>query len=216
MSAIWPMILFLENLQFMNDQPQQNNKQYNNPPIRRVPIKDPQIQPLGGGTGPESRLPIKPIIMRSETKPPMSKRIAGNLGPVLIIIVVVFGLTYIWLNFSGYFDPLNMCRIRIHADLVTGNKKSITQALSLLKKEDRGSYNIACQYVDRIYERTCFGADWHIDRSQRGSKEPGCYVKGSKSIYIKPDFKQDSDSANTRKESIKKYSQLAREYWLSK
>lgn len=198
----------------MNEPTNNNDDQYKNPPIKRLPIKDPQIQPLGGsGLAPESRLPIRPTFIEKKPKPPVHKRFIENLGPILIISIFVVGIIYIWLVLTGYFDPLTMCRIRIHTDLVSGNKKTISQALKLLKKEDRTSYDMACKYVNRIYERTCIGADWHLDKGHRGSNEPGCYVKGSKSIYLKPDYYHQQDTTELRKDSIKKYSQLSWEYW---
>ena len=186
--------------------------QYKNPPIRKA-IAETQIQLVGGGNIPPARPPIRPVIIESVTTPPWQKRILRYLGPLSIIVALILGITYIWLSLTGYFNPLNLCYIRIHSDLVSGNKSTIIKAIKLLKKEDHDAYKLTCKYVNRIYERTCIGADWHLDQSLPGSDEPGCYVKGSKSIYLKPDFNKNQAGIVLRKEAIKKYSQLSREFW---
>ena len=108
-----------------------------------------------------------------------------------------------------------MCYLKIEGDIIRGNEKTIITALKKIKKEDKASYRKVCKYVDRISERYCFATDWHLDNSQyqKEAAGPGCYARGSKTIYLKPEKQANKSIEETRQANIIKFSGHSRNYW---
>jgi len=143
----------------------------------------------------------------------MLKKYGGYLYP-LIIIFLLF-LTYIiFYSYNNYVDPFNLCVINIDQDTQGGNRKTIQAALGKLKNTDKSSYEDVCRHVSLISENFCpiyhtYGGSWQYNN------QPGCYIKGSKIIYINP-TKENTDSIiDQRAEAIKKYANFSKDYWLN-
>lgn len=90
------------------------------------------------------------------------------------------------------------------------------KAISLLKKEDKKSYRDLCKYVDIVSEKYCFAYDDRVEKLDYEVWQPGCYVMGSRTIYIKPESAESEEVIRKRSLEIKKYSQFSKEFWESK
>lgn len=123
----------------------------------------------------------------------------------------IFLMFYFFVNIFNYFDPLNFCYIKIDSDLLRGNESTIKKAVKLLKKEDKIAYKTLCAYVDTISEHNCFASSRKI--SLEDWNKDGCYIKGSKVIYLKPEKRENSAIINQRKISLKKYSEYSKDFW---
>lgn len=126
-------------------------------------------------------------------------------------VFFVFLIFYFFLNFFNYFDPLNFCYIKIDSDFLRGNEKTIKKAIKLLKKENKIAYKTLCGYINTISEKNCFTSSQNI--SLEDWDKDGCYIKGSKIIYIKPEKDKGDTIINERKIIIKKYSEYSRDFW---
>src|SRR3990167_3362570 len=109
-----------------------------------------------------------------------------------VAIVIFFAIFSIGANLFSYFDPLTFCYIGIENDFLGGNQKTVKEAIRLLKKEDIQSYKTLCKNVDTIVEEYCRAADPRVRGQEVGINEPGCYISGSKIIYLIPS-KMESD-----------------------
>src|SRR5258708_36309439 len=109
-----------------------------------------------------------------------------NLGLVNFLMAI----GYFFISTLIYLDPINFCKISIDEDILRGNKQTIYSAMQLLKNQDFPSYQTICKYVDSISENPC-----PISHAPTGvvsdAQAPGCYIKGSRIIYLIPD-KHDS------------------------
>lgn len=123
------------------------------------------------------------------------------------LIVLVFILSNFIVNAFSYFDMGNFCYIDIEGDILRGNEETVKKAIGLLKKEDYGGYKVLCKYVDTISENYCL--EGHMNYSDK----PGCYIRGSKVIYIKPEKNDTSFIVSERANTIKKYSILSKNFW---
>jgi len=134
-----------------------------------------------------------------------------------LFILPAFLLATVWffISVSSYFDPLDWCRIGINGDIMNGNEKTIKAALGLLKKTDMAAYKDLCRWVDRIGEKNCIIADQLIDakRFQEGWDLPGCYVNGTKTIYIKPTKSESPETIEERAWALKHYSAFSKTFW---
>jgi len=132
-----------------------------------------------------------------------------------IFIAMIIGMAYYVVNFFSYFDPGSLCYIKTEKDILRGNEETIKQALRLIKLEDKEEYKMICAYVDVISEKDCVIADHHIDpnKFEEGWEKAGCYVKGSKTIYLKPNNNEGAATVKKRAEDIKKYAEFSKEFW---
>lgn len=104
---------------------------------------------------------------------------------VTVIILCVCGLAVHTL-ITTHINLSPWCSIKIEVDMLSGDRASVRQALKYLQTSDPGAYQIACAYVDTIVEKYCLVGDPHIDPSTWTSRPQGCYVRGSRNIYIAP------------------------------
>lgn len=141
----------------------------------------------------------------------------SSIGFYLILIIILLIPIYSWLNFSAHFDPVNLCRIKIESTSIKHNKKTIEQAVKLLKKQDLDAYTILCKNINTIGEKTCVIADPHVEEKTylQGTQEPGCYVKGSKTIYLNP-RQLKTDDLKKIAGHITKYSKFSKIFWQNK
>ena len=131
--------------------------------------------------------------------------------------VFLFGFL-LWLSinaYANYVDVTGFCRIKITGDLLRGNEDTIKVALRFIKKSDKKAYREVCQYVDVITERYCVDADYHLDQPavQASWERAGCFIQGSKTIYLKPDSVVSEDLIKGRAKEIMKDALLSKKYW---
>ena len=130
-----------------------------------------------------------------------------------VAIVIFFAIFSIGANLFSYFDPLTFCYIGIENDFLKGNQKTVKEAIRLLKKEDIQSYKTLCKNVDTIVEDYCRAADPRVRGQEVGIDEPGCYIRGSKIIYLIPSKMESDYIINLRAETIKKYTYFSKNFW---
>jgi hypothetical protein len=143
------------------------------------------------------------------------KKIKDN--PVFYsLILVLILLFYYIINLFAYFDLPNLCYIGLDKDILSGNKETMRQAISLLKRKNREDYKNLCRYVDTISEKYCFAFDPRVENEGQDPWRPGCYVKGSKTIYLKPEKEKSDTIIKQRAEDIKKFMLMSKAYWENK
>ena len=130
-----------------------------------------------------------------------------------VALIIFFAIFSFGANIFSYFDPLTFCYIGIENDILRGNQKTVKEALSRLKKEDIQSYKIVCKYVDTIVEDYCRATDSRVSGKEIGTYEPGCYIRGSKIIYLIPTKTDNQFGINQRHETIKKYANYSKNFW---
>ncbi|EKD99499.1 MAG: hypothetical protein ACD_22C00241G0005 [uncultured bacterium] len=120
-------------------------------------------------------------------------------------------ICYLVVNSIDYFDITSGCYIAITGDVLKGNEDTIRTALRNLKYEDSDSYNRVCGYVSKIIENTCLNSDPRFGYPKQ--MPDGCYIKGSKTIYLKPVEKNSDEVVTSRMEELKRLSEFSKEFW---
>ena len=135
--------------------------------------------------------------------------------PLLALLLIFLLGGYFIFSATAYFDPLSWCRIKIEKDILSGNRTTIKQAIRLIKSQRPVDYQDLCKYVEVISEKRCTVADPNVDlaQAQAGWQEPGCYVRGSKYIYLAPESSASQVVIRQRAEAIIKYSQFSQDFW---
>src|SRR3989338_8567134 len=90
-----------------------------------------------------------------------------------------------------------------------GNRPASWVGIIQLKKENKESYKTLCRYVDVILEQYCINGM----PNPRLTDKDGCYIKGSKVIYIKPERQNTDLIIQKRAEILKKYSAYSKKFW---
>ena len=142
----------------------------------------------------------------------------NNIKNFLIIpvIILILLLPLFWIaNTYYYIDPLRLAIIKLDKDTLRGNRDTIKKAIRQIKGEDKDSYRILTKYVNRISEKYCVIADHEINLNEylAGLDLPGCYVRGAKTIYLRPDKSDSNQIIDTRVETIKKFSIASKDFW---
>lgn len=145
-------------------------------------------------------------------------RLIKNIKDFLVIAIIVLLLLspLLWIiNIYYYVDPLRLSFIKIERDMLRGNRKTIKKAITQIKREDKDNYKILTKYVNRVSEKYCIVADHQLNPSEymAGLNLPGCYVRGSKTIYLRPEKSESAPAINTRSETMKKFSIASKDYW---
>ncbi len=130
----------------------------------------------------------------------------------LIWIAILAILIYFALNISSYFDPLSFCRIKIQSDIVRGEGSTIKSAVKYIKAESPSGYDVLCRYVDVIAEKRCVVGDKRIDPSVPDFPD-GCYVRGTKTIYLLATKDKSSATIQKRASLILKFAGMSRAFW---
>lgn len=135
--------------------------------------------------------------------------------PIYIFIAIIILSFYFIINIFSYFRPIDMCYIKIKGQVTSRDRSIIKKTIKIIKKEDRSAYRDLCKYVDVINERYCIVADHHIDmeKVQEGWAQAGCYVQGSKTIYVKPEIGDATSVAEKRVGTVKKYTEYSKNFW---
>ena len=116
---------------------------------------------------------------------------------------------------TGYFSLIPWCKVGIQHNLFRGDQGAIKDAISLLRKTDYDSYKVFCGNIDVIYERYCPGADWHFEDINKWRSKPGCYIRGSRAMYLTPSDEYSVDtSVEARASYIKRFSEYSDEFWV--
>jgi len=136
--------------------------------------------------------------------------ILKKIAKIGIPTVILFILAYFVINIFAYFDPFNSCLIWIDGDILRGNTGTIRQAIKIIKNKNPESYKNTCRYLNAISENYCVAS--------RVSAEmlPGCYIKGSKTIYLNPENGAGENIINARAEQIEKLAEKSKEFWQGK
>lgn len=131
-----------------------------------------------------------------------------TLGASLFLIIIYFVLT----NLNSYIDIKHFCLIRIENSQTQGNRQSIMEAINLIKQSDPANYKTLCQNIDTIAEVNCQNAEPHLNPNEASlaTIEGGCFVKGSKTIYLTPVKSYSGALVKTRLETLKRNVQFTR------
>ncbi len=130
------------------------------------------------------------------------------------ILAAITGIAFfVYLLLTSYVDFLGWCRIAVEGDMISGNKGAVISAIKKLKKEKRESYNTMCEYVDRIIENDCLAVEPRINSSWSGLYADGCYIRGSKTIYIKPEKNGGEESVARRESALLRYAEFSKKFW---
>jgi hypothetical protein len=129
------------------------------------------------------------------------------------LLLFFFGVgAFVVMGYTMHIDYPNNCYIKIEKDILKGNRDSIFKALTSIKNTNLQGYQDICSYVDTITEASCL-----LGESRNGKLHPintdGCYLKGTKTIFLRPDASSLDAAVTLRKEQILKYSQMSKEYW---
>lgn len=133
---------------------------------------------------------------------------------LLVMVAIVAGFSVWLINLFDYLDPFNLCYINIEGDVTRGNSKTIHQAIEQIKKTDEAAYRDLCHFVNVVSENVCMADDPNRPSAWRDDVN-GCYLRGSKVIYLNPSRETGENIVAYRARIIKIYSQKSKGFWLS-
>ena len=138
-----------------------------------------------------------------------------TLFTLFFLFLIFMAGIYMTINIVNYFDPFGGGYLNIDGDIVSGNKETIKAAIRYLGKTDRTAYRNLCTVVDRVSEKNCIIADQRIDSKGfiEGLNLDGCYVKGTRTIYLRPDKSDSPDVIEGRARTIKHYTEAVARFW---
>ncbi len=171
-------------------------------PITKSPFDEPAVVPIA-------------VDQQLIEKPAFLIELMTKIFVFVIVIAVYLTLT----NLSSYVNVYPFCKISLEQDVLEGNSQTITAALTQILQQDPKSYQTVCQYVSTITEDTCLIANSPISQSdsqtQLAPVNEGCYVKGTKNIYLTPTKDTTDQTVTARADAIKKYAELSKSFWES-
>lgn len=131
---------------------------------------------------------------------------------VILFLPVVLGMGYYVSQFY-YINTSPPCFIKVSTNVVSGIGP-ITVEINNLQSSDKAAYENLCRYVDHIVELPCLAGDTVVNTDPKlfDPKIQGCFVKGSKTIYLKP-LNQETNPTPDRVEALKRYATISKEYW---
>lgn len=130
--------------------------------------------------------------------------------PNIFFLVVLLTTISIIISTASYLDITNFCYISIDGDVIRGNEKTIKVAIKNIKNNDYSTYENVCRNINKITEMYCPDP---IDPLKFGEDIEGCYIKGSKIIYLKPNADNTSQLIEKRSETIIKLSKYSKKFW---
>ena len=113
----------------------------------------------------------------------------------LILLTVLIGIVAIGGYFWGHVDITSLCAIRLKGHAL-GDKSSLRSAVWELRTQNPTSYSNICTNISTIIEGNCFDGDGHLSDDWI-SEKPGCFIKGSRTLYLKPS-KANAELTNIR------------------
>jgi len=138
-------------------------------------------------------------------------------GAFLVLAVISAIILVIVTRFIGYFNYLDFsepCYIKIYSSSLSGNRQTLVEALEKLKVRDPVNYRNVCRYVSVISESPCITSQKYGSQVQNLDVD-GCYIKGSKIIFVRPDSRSDPSVVENRIDTIVKYTQESMKFWNS-
>ena len=132
---------------------------------------------------------------------------------ILISVGIISIFMYLSLNIFSYFDPFSFCRIKIHSDILNGDRSTIKKALRRLKSSNPSDYRYVCRYVTAISEGRCMNGDPRVDASFVNPDSAGCFIRGTKMIYIRPTKNVSIATVEDRAKLIATYARMSRDFW---
>lgn len=140
-------------------------------------------------------------------------RLLGTIKALVFTAIFIFVLVFGFRNFLHYYDPLASCYIKIEKDILRGDRTTIQKALSLIKNTDADGYARVCKYVDTISEKFCYNADAHVSSEGLDRDHPGCYIRGSQIIYLRPSNLDSEENVAQRAALILQLASYSEEFW---
>lgn len=136
---------------------------------------------------------------------------------ILLMLFLLSPFLFIYAR-NHYIDIFRFSSIKLEKNFLRGSRSTINEAIKQIKNTDKQAYTTLIKYVDHISERPCVTTDWHLNRDDyiEGTKLPGCYTKGSKTIYLRPDANESRYVINARAKTIIKLANFSKEYWESR
>jgi hypothetical protein len=130
--------------------------------------------------------------------------------PAVIVVLV-----YFFINTFSYLNIYPFCSVDIHGNVLFKNEGTIRKAIHIIKKDYPDSYSDLCRYVNVIKEQKCTIRDWHlVPRIEDYTNETGCYVRGSKTIYISPERSNSNNIIQKRADQIIKLTAFSKNFWI--
>ncbi len=131
------------------------------------------------------------------------------------ILFIIFLIIFIVTSMHSYVDITNFCIIRIKENVLNHEKSDIKSALHKLKNTNTVKYKTVCKYVDTINMKRCLPGDSRVDTEYKQIQEKidGCYVRGTHTIYLKPNNRQTTFTIDERVNQIEKYSSFSKDFW---
>lgn len=137
----------------------------------------------------------------------------------IVVFVIVLAIYLTLTNLNSYVNVYPFCRISVEQDVLRGNGQTINAALDQIRDQDPKSYQTVCKYVSTITEDTCLIFDNAIgqanSQTQLATVNQGCYVKGTKNIYLTPTHDTNDQTISARADAIKKYASFSQAFWQS-
>lgn len=142
------------------------------------------------------------------------KKVKAKTLSLLVLLFLLPSLFFIYANYFSYFDPVNLCYISIDNysnKPPGGNRDTVRKAINLIKDSDSKGYKILCKNVDTVQEGYCDKPDENGHFEQ--IPPPGCYIRGTKIIFVVPEKSNENNVVLRRAETIKKYANLSKRFW---
>lgn len=145
-----------------------------------------------------------------------SENLKTVLWGCLMVVVLVGGGAWIWLMATSYVDIGSGCKIEISGSLASANKDAVSALLKEIKAEDKASYDLICSSLDHIREAHCPLFDESLKEDRIIWTTPGCYLRGTKTVYLVPLNSGYAASERETKEGLIRFAEQSRMYWTGK
>ncbi len=141
-----------------------------------------------------------------------SSRYKFLISSIILVIVLSAFFGTILKDFY-YVDIPNLCFIKTSYSVHNKEKSYLHEAIKTLKIKDIDSYSDLCNYVAVISETNCIIA-YETGPIIEYSKNIGCYIKGTKTVFIQPLNTNTKTPTNEEiAESLKRYAGLSKTFW---
>jgi len=126
------------------------------------------------------------------------------------VFITVLGcmIAFVVSRFS-YLDPVSFCYISVEKDILRGNRQTVFKAIKTIKASDKKAYKELCEYAGLIREGYCSTSSRDYDTINI----PGCYLRGSKTVYLKPVAEDSVAVTAERAEALKKFAGYSKDFW---
>lgn len=140
------------------------------------------------------------------------RNIRSFMGLIGFLIPAVF-LSLLLFSNKYYFDIQESCLIKLTSQKTDNTKDLTKEAISILKSEDPGLYVSLCSNISHIRESYCIEAADN-NPNIKYLQISGCYIKGTKTIFVTPGFGKDADQIlSMRLDALKTYPKFSATFW---